>query len=91
MGDVLHVIFRYFIDTQAGVVRVECLLLHKGDANNVLPTTIAYCCVRDTGIVYHVPYRGVCIVIHRCTGIVPALHRTIAGIPDNYSLIQYCN
>ena len=30
MGNV-HVIFRYFIDTQAGVVRVEHLLLHKGD------------------------------------------------------------
>ena len=24
------------------MVRVERLLLHKGDANNVLPTTIAY-------------------------------------------------
>ena len=42
MGNVLHVIFRYFINTQAGVVRVEHLLLHKGDANNVLPTIIAY-------------------------------------------------
>ena len=37
MGNVLYVIFRYFIDTQAGVVRVGRLLLHKGDANNVLP------------------------------------------------------
>ena len=41
MGNVLHVIFRYFIDTQARVVRVERLLLHKGVANNVLPTAIA--------------------------------------------------
>ena len=40
MGNVLHVIFRYFIDTQAGVVHVERLLLHKGDANNVLPTAL---------------------------------------------------
>ena len=44
MGNVLHVIFRYFIDTQAGVVHIERLLLHKakGDAvaDNVL--TIAY-------------------------------------------------
>ena len=56
MGNVLHVIFRYFIDTQAGVVLVEHLLLHKGDANNVLPTAIAYCCIRDTGIVYRVPW-----------------------------------
>ena len=37
-----YIIFRYFIDTQAGVVRVERLLLHKGDANNVLLTAIAY-------------------------------------------------
>ena len=42
MGNVLHVIFRYFIDTRVGVVRDECLLLHKGDANNVLPTAVAY-------------------------------------------------
>ena len=42
MGNVLHVIFHYFIDTQAGVVRVERLLLHKGDMNNVLPTAITY-------------------------------------------------
>ena len=41
MGNVLPVIF-YFIDKQAGVVRVERLLLHKGDSNNVLPTAIAY-------------------------------------------------
>ena len=45
MGNVLHVIFRYFIDTQAGVVHVERLLFHKVDANNVLPTAIAYCSV----------------------------------------------
>ena len=76
MGNVLHVIFCYFIDTQEGVVRVERLiffasqlLLHKGDANNVLPTAIAYCCVRDTGIVYRVPYRAVCTVIRWCTGV----------------------
>ena len=31
MGNVLHVTFHYFIDTQAGVVCVECLLLHKRD------------------------------------------------------------
>ena len=67
MGNVLHVIFRYFIDTQAGVVRVECVLLHKGDTNNVLPTAIAL--YRDTDIVHHVPYRAVCIAIHRCTGV----------------------
>ena len=42
MGNVLHVIFRYFIDTPTGVVRFERLLLHKGDANNVLPTAFAY-------------------------------------------------
>ena len=36
VGNVLHVIFCYFIDTQAGVVRVEHLLLHKVDVNNVL-------------------------------------------------------
>ena len=42
MGNVLHVIFCYFIDTQASVVRIERLVLHKGDANNVLSTAIAY-------------------------------------------------
>ena len=42
MGNVPHVIFRYFMDTQAGVVRVERLLLLKGEANNVLPTATAY-------------------------------------------------
>ena len=41
MENVLHIIFRYFIDIQAGVVSVE-RLFHKGDANNVLPTAIAY-------------------------------------------------
>ena len=34
MGNILHVIFHYFIDTQAREVRVEHLLLHKGEANN---------------------------------------------------------
>ena len=41
MGNVLHVIFRYFIDTRVGVVRVERLLLYKDDATNVL-SSIAY-------------------------------------------------
>ena len=49
MGNVLHVIFCYFIDTQAGVVHVEHLLLQKGDVN-VFPTAIAL--YRDTDIVY---------------------------------------
>ena len=31
------------------MVRVECLMLHKGDANNVLPTAIAYRCVPRYG------------------------------------------
>ena len=59
VGNVLHVIFRYVIDTQAGAVLVERLLLHKGDSNNILP--IAYrsvpqygycvsCTVRFTGV-----------------------------------------
>ena len=42
MRNVLHAIFCYDIDKQAGVVRVERLLLHNGDANNVLPTAVAY-------------------------------------------------
>ena len=67
MGNVLHVIFHYFIETQVGVVRVECLLIHKGDANNVLPTAIAYRSVPRYG--YCVPYHAVCIEIHRCTGV----------------------
>ena len=50
MGNVLHVISCYFIDTQAGVVHVEHLLLQKGDVNNVFPTAIAL--YRDTDIVY---------------------------------------
>ena len=54
--NVLHVIFRY-------------LLLHKGDANNVLPTGIAYRSVQRYG--YCVSDRSVCIAMHRC--IVPAL------------------
>ena len=49
MGNVLHVIFRNVIDTQVGVVRVARLLLHKGDANNVLPTAIAYRSVQRYG------------------------------------------
>ena len=48
MGNVLHVIFRYFIDTQAGVVRVERLLLHKGDANNVVYAIRVLCFVYRT-------------------------------------------
>ena len=69
MGNVLHVIFRYFIDTQASVVRIERVLLHKGDVNNVclqLSHIVVYC---DTDIVYCVPYRAVCITIHRCTDV----------------------
>ena len=69
MGNVLHVIFRYFIDTRVGVVCVERLLLHKGDVNNVLLTAIAYHSVLRYG--YCVPYCAVCITIHQCT--VPAL------------------
>ena len=42
MWEMYYVIFHYFIDTQVGVVHAEHLLLHKGDANNVLPTAIAY-------------------------------------------------
>ena len=66
VGNVLHIIFRYFIDTQAGVVRVERLLLHKGDANNVLPTSIAYRNVPRYGncVTCTVPcgvYRDTCI------------------------------
>ena len=53
VGNVQHIIFRYFIETPAGVVRVERLLLHKGDANNVLSTTIAYRIgYRESDIVY---------------------------------------
>ena len=49
------------------MVRVERLLLHKGDANNVLLTAIAY---------RSVPRYGYCVSctdthVHRC--IVPAL------------------
>ena len=74
MENVLHVVFRYFIDTQAGVVRVERLLLHKGDANSVLPTAIAYRSVPRYG--YCVSCTVPCGVyrdtpVHRC--IVPAL------------------
>lgn len=49
MWETYYVIFRYFINTYAR------LLLHKGDANDVLPTAIAYhsvlqyvCCVLCT-------------------------------------------
>ena len=74
MGNVLHVIFRYFIDTQAGVARVERLLLHKSDASNVLLTAIAYRSVPRYG--YCVSCTVPCGVyrdtpVHRC--IVPAL------------------
>ena len=31
---------------------------------------VVYC---DTDILYCVPYRAVCIAIHRCAGIIPAL------------------
>ena len=62
MGNVLHVIFRYLIDTQADVVRVDRFLLHKDAAYNVLPTAIAY-------------RSAVCIAMHRC--IVPALYLTV--------------
>ena len=47
------------------MVRVERLLLHEGEANNV-SHILVYC---DTDIVYRVPYRAVCIAIHRSTGV----------------------
>ena len=76
-GNVLHVIFRYFIDTQAGAVRDERLLLHKSDASNVLPTAIAYRSVPRYG--YCVSCTVPCIV-YRDTPvrrfIVPALVMT---------------
>ena len=74
VGNVLHVISCYFIDTQAGVVHIERLLLHYGDTNIVLSTAIAYRSVQRYGYcvsctvpfgVYHVT------LVHRC--IVPAL------------------
>ena len=52
-----HVRFRYFIDTQVGVVRIERLLIHNDDSNNVLSTAIAYRSVSRYG--YCVPYRAV--------------------------------
>ena len=81
MGNVLHVIFRYFIDTQAGVIGIERLLLHKCDANNVLPTAIAYRCVPRYG--YCVSCTVPCGVyrdtqMHR--RIVPALEMTHKNI-----------
>ena len=74
MRNVLHVTVLYFIDTQAGVVRVERILLHNGDASNVLPTAIAYRSVQRYG--YGVSCTVPCGVyrdtpVHRC--IVPAL------------------
>lgn len=46
-------LFRYFVDSQAGVVCVERLLFHRGGANNALPTAISHVVVyRDTYIVY---------------------------------------
>ena len=81
MGNVglLHAIFHYFIDTQAGVVRVERLLLHKGDANNVLLTAIAYRSVPRYGycVSCTVPC-GVCrgTPVHRC--IVTALQTSLS-------------
>ena len=73
MGNVLHVIFHCFIDTQTGVVRVERLSLHKGDVNNVLPTAIAYhivpryrycvSCAVICGVYHDTP-------VHRC--VIPA-------------------
>ena len=60
MGNVLRDIF-YFIDTQAGVVHVERLLVHKGDANNVLPTAIIYHSVPRYG--YCVSYTIPCSVL----------------------------
>ena len=77
VGNVLHVIFRYCIDTQAGVVRVERLLLHKGDVNNVLPTAIAYRSVPRYGycVSCSVPCSVYCETpVHLC--IVPALNYT---------------
>ena len=55
VGNILHVMFRYFIDTQAGVVLVERSLLHKNEANNVLHVIL----YGNTDIVYRVPYRDV--------------------------------
>ena len=74
MGNVLRVLFRCFIDIQSGVVRLERLLIHKSDANNVLPTAIAYRSLPPYG--YCVLCTARCGVygdtpVHRC--IVPAL------------------
>ena len=46
---ILSIHRQVWFDTQAGVVRAERLLLQKGDANNVLPTAIAYCSVPRYG------------------------------------------
>lgn len=56
------------MDTQAVVVRIDHILLHKGDMNNVLPTIIAYRSVPRFR--YCVPYSAMCIVIHWCTGVL---------------------
>ena len=85
MGNVLHVIFRNVIDTQVGVVRVERLLIHKGDASNVLPTAIAYrivpryeycvSCTVPGGVYRDTP-------VHRC--IVPALVIGVVAISNKH-------
>ena len=75
MGNVLRVIFRYFIDTQAGGVRVERLLLHKGDASNVLPTAIAHRSVPRYDFVYRVQYRAMCIAINQYRAMCIAINQ----------------
>ena len=47
------------------MVRLERLLLHKGDANNVFLSLSHIVLQRNTDIVYRVPYRAVFIAMYR--------------------------
>jgi len=60
------VITRYVIDTKTVLVFAGYLGPHKYGENTVwLPLLSCIAAYRDTDIVYRVPYRAVCIAIHR--------------------------
>ena len=72
MGNVLHMLHFAILSIYKQVwfaLNVFCFT--KGPQIYVLPTAIAYrsAPARNTDIAYHVPYRTVCIVIHRCSGV----------------------
>ena len=85
--------FRYFIDVQAGVVRVERLLFHRGGANNALPTAISHVVVyrdhRVTLLITPLFTNGCSIYVYDRDTYIVYRSNSLAGVLPGVVVAQY--